>query len=210
MENQELRKDILAAFEEIDGLTPKYIKFWEDVCNLEGMAKDKDRMDQVADFVESFAKDQGFAVKRTPFELCGDFLTVDINEGAEKGYVFLAHLDTVHEYGKFGYPPVTVDLENDIMRGPGVIDCKGGAAVAMLLMEALKKQGYEKNLRLIMTSDEEISNKLGGEMEMDFIRDAVTGFRGALNCEVSDEGSDTPVNETQPSNASEPMFFSLE
>jgi hypothetical protein len=28
--------------------------------------------------------------------------------------------------------------------------------------------------------------------------------------EVSDEGSDTPVNETQPSNASEPMFFSLE
>ena len=186
---EELRADVLSAFEEIDALTPKYIKFWEDVCNLEGMAKDKDRMDQVADFVESFAKEQGFAVKRTPFELCGDFLTVDINEGAEKGYVFLAHLDTVHEYGKFGYPPVTVDLENDIMRGPGVIDCKGGAAVAMLLMEALKKQGYEKNLRLIMTSDEEISNKLGGEKEMDFIRDAVTGFRGALNCEVSDEGT---------------------
>ena len=175
------------VFSLIDELTPVYVKFWEGVCNVEGMAKDKDRMDQVADFAEAFAKERGFDVKRTPFELCGDFLTADINESAEKGYVFLAHMDTVHEYGKFGYPPVTI--EGDTMRGPGVIDCKGGIAISLLLMEALKTLGYEKHLRLIMTSDEEISNKLGGQKEMDFIRDSVTGFRGALNCEVSDEGT---------------------
>ena len=31
---------------------------------------------------------------------------------------------------KFGYPPVKIS--GDIMTGPGVIDCEGGVAVALL------------------------------------------------------------------------------
>ena len=56
-------------------------------------------------------------------EKCGDFLTVEINPGAEKGCLFQAHMDTVHEKGVFGEP--AVQTCEDRITGPGVIDCKG-------------------------------------------------------------------------------------
>ena len=169
-------------FTEIEKMEQKYIDFWRDICNIEGISRDKAALDEVADFIEAFAKEEGFSVKRTPFEECGDFLTIDMNEGAEKSYMFLAHMDTVHEKGKFGYPPVKI--EGNKMIGPGVIDCKGGIAVALLAMKAMKNNGYDKHLRLMLTSDEEISNSLGGEKEFEFIEETSKGFKGAFNCEV--------------------------
>lgn len=178
--------DVNAVFREIEKHEAKYIKFWQDICNIETVSSDKEALDGLVDFIQSFTTEEGFDVKRTPFEKCGDFLTIDMNEGAEKGYMFLAHMDTVHVKGKFGYPPIKI--EGNKMIGPGVIDCKGGIAVALLVMKSLKTLGYDKHLRLILTSDEEISNSLGGQKELDFIKDEATGFKGAFNCEVAREG----------------------
>jgi glutamate carboxypeptidase len=143
-------------------------------------------MDRVADFVESFAKEEGFSVQRIPFDACGDFLIVDYNPGSEKDYLFLAHMDTVHEKGKFGYPPVKI--EGDKMIGPGVIDCKGGIAISLLVMKAFANLGYDKNLRYLATSDEEVSCVLGGEKEMELFKTEAQGYKGAFNCEVSVDG----------------------
>ena len=99
---------------------------------------------------------------------------------------FLAHMDTVHKKGAFGYPPVK--KVGDKLLGPGVIDCKGGIPIALLTMMALIDSGYDKNCRLLLTSDEEVSNRLGGEREMDVIKAAVTGFKAAFNCEVARVG----------------------
>lgn len=74
------------------------------------------------------------------------------------------------------------------MTAPGAIDCKGGAVVALLGMKALKDAGYTQNMRLLLTSDEEISNVLGGEQELTLIADTVKGFRGALNFEPARKG----------------------
>ena len=178
--------EVNAIFHEIEKDEAKYIKFWEDICNIETVSNDKEALDGLVDFVQEFALAEGFTVKRTPFEKCGDFLTIDMNEGAEKGYIFLAHMDTVHVKGKFGYPPVKI--EGNKMIGPGVIDCKGGIAVALLVMKSLKTLGYEKHLRLMLTSDEEVSNCLGGEKEIDFIVNTAAGFKGAFNCEVARDG----------------------
>lgn len=178
--------DVTAVFHEIEKDEAKYIKFWEDICNIETVSNDKEALDGLVDFIRDFALAEGFTVKRTPFEKCGDFLTIDMNEGAEKGYMFLAHMDTVHVKGKFGYPPVKID--GNKMIGPGVIDCKGGIAVALLVMKSLKTLGYEKHLRLMLTSDEEVSNCLGGEKEIDFIVHTASGFKGAFNCEVARDG----------------------
>ncbi len=178
--------DVNRVFQEIESNEAKYIKFWEDICNIETVSNDKEALDGLADFIQEFAMTEGFTVKRTPFEKCGDFLTIDMNEGTEKGYMFLAHLDTVHVKGKFGYPPVKI--EGNRMIGPGVIDCKGGVAVALLVMKSLKTLGYNKHLRLMLTSDEEISNSLGGEKELEFIKNTAAGFKGAFNCEVARDG----------------------
>lgn len=172
-----------SLFDFINIKSEEYIHFLERICSFEARAFDKAEMDKMVDYIEEFSISKGFSVKRTPFEKCGDFLTIDINQGNDKGNVFLAHMDTVHNKGVFGYP--CVKTEKDKMIGPGTIDCKGGIAIALLSMEALMKIGYQKHTRLILTSDEEISNILGGEKELNFIRDTVSGFKSALNCETT-------------------------
>lgn len=178
--------DIEKIFRDIDCLEEKYFEFWKEICNIETPSGDEKALNHLADYIQHFALSEGFEVIRTPFKACGDFLTIDMNSGAEKGYLFLAHMDTVHLKGKFGYPPVTI--EGNIMRGPGVIDCKGGIAIALLTMHVLKTNGYDKHLRLILTSDEEVSNCIGAEKEMLFFSEYGTGFQAALNCEVAKTG----------------------
>lgn len=180
----------MEVFKIIEMNRQKYLDFLCHICSYEARAYDKEIIDNMVDFISSFAKDEGFQVKRTPMEACGDFLTIEINEGAPKGCLFQAHMDTVHEKGVFGQPPVRI--EEDRIIGPGVIDCKGGIAIALLCMKALLENGFDKHVRLILTSDEEISNVLGGEKEIQFIQNSAEGFPCALNCETA-EGDEVVI-----------------
>jgi glutamate carboxypeptidase len=63
----------------------------------------------------------------------------------------------------------------------------------MLAMKALQENGYSKHLRLLMTSDEEVSNVLGGQAEVDYFRDFCAGFPYAINCETS-EGDEVVIS----------------
>ena len=171
-------------FDYIDENAERFVSFWTDICNTEGVATEKADMDAVADKISEFTSSKlNLFTERVPFEKCGDFLIVDTRHTAENGVCFLAHMDTVHKKGVFGSPAVR--REGDRLIGPGVIDCKGGIAVALLTMMALIEAGYNKNARLLLTSDEEISNILGGETELDVISRAVNGFSAAFNCEVA-------------------------
>lgn len=167
----------------IDDLYDEYVEFLKSICSFEARATDKEVLDNLVDYIEAFATRRGFDTEKIVFEKCGNFLIVDINSGNEKGNLFLAHTDTVHNIGVFGKTPVTV--EGDRMRAPGAVDCKGGIAIALLAMHALMKCGYDKHTRLILTSDEEVSNILGAEKEMKFFASAVKGFKSAINCETT-------------------------
>lgn len=178
--------DITSLFSVIDKNEEKYVKLLFDICSIEGTAHNKKELDKLADFITDFAVREGFEVRRVPFEKCGDFLVVEMNAGAEAGAIFLAHADTVHEIGRFGSPAVRI--EGDRMMGPGTVDCKGGLVIALLAMLALKSVGYKKHAKLLINTDEEISNVLGGEREQQFFKDEVSGFPMALNCEVTNTG----------------------
>ncbi len=166
-------------FKTIETLEEKYIEFLCDICSFEAKADDKKTIDAMVEHIEGFAKE--FDCSKWEMERCGDFLSIDFNKGEEKGCVFLAHMDTVHEKGAFGKKPVT-RLPDRII-APGAMDCKGGIAVALLAMKALKENGYKKHLRLILTSDEEVSNTLGAAREQEFFREKCVGFPMAINCE---------------------------
>jgi glutamate carboxypeptidase len=172
------------TFDYIDANTQRYIDFLCSICSFEARAYDKETIDSMVDYIVSFAQAEGFTVTRKPMEKCGDFLTVEINPGGEKGCLFHAHMDTVHEKGVFGEPAVRI-LEDRII-GPGVIDCKGGIAIGFLCMKALLENGCKKHVRMILSSDEEISNILGGEEEIRFIQDSAQGFPCAINCETAE------------------------
>ena len=177
-------QDTQKVFAFIENNTEKYLDFLFRICSYEARAYDKQTIDRMADHIAAFARDEGLQVMRTPMEKCGDFLTVEINPGAEKAGLFMAHMDTVFDKGVFGEPPVR--REGDQMFGPGVIDCKGGIAIALLTMKTLLDNGFDKHVRLILTSDEEISNTLGGEKEQQFFREQVAGFPCAINCETAE------------------------
>lgn len=168
----------------IDANAEKYLAFLCRICSYEARAYDKQTLDSMVDHIAAFAQEEGLQVQRKPMEKCGDFLTIELNPGAEKACLFQAHMDTVHDKGIFGEHPVRMD-ENRIY-GPGVIDCKGGIAIALLTMKALLENGFEKHVRLILTSDEEISNILGGPTEIQFIQDSAEGFPCAINCETAE------------------------
>ncbi len=173
------------TFKIIDDNSGKYIDFLAKICSYEARAKDKEVIDKMMTYVEEYAYSEGMQVKRIPFEKCGDCLLIEINAGADKSFTLLAHMDTVHDAGIFGEEPVKI--EGDKMTAPGAIDCKGGVAVALLAMKALKEAGYQKNIRLLLNTDEEITNSLGGEKEQLLIRDTIDGFKASLNCETGRE-----------------------
>ena len=176
-----MEQHIKKAFDVIDLEQGRYIDFLQEICSFEARAYDKPEIDRMMDCVEAFTKDEGLCVQRIPFEKCGDFLIIEINPGNEKGYTLHAHMDTVHEKGAFGNPPVRI--HDGKMTAPGAYDCKGGAVTAMLVLKALKEAGCTRHMRLILNTDEEISNILGGERELKLFTDYVKGFKAALNCE---------------------------
>ena len=173
------------VFRFIDENLERYLNFLCDICSFEAKAEDKRTIDAMISYIDGFAKAEGFQTTHTKMERCGDFLSIDLNEEAEKGCVFLAHTDTVHEKGVFGENAVT-RLEDKII-APGAIDCKGGIAIGLLTMKTLQQQGYNKHLRLLLTSDEEISNALGGQTELDYFKYNCAGFPCAINCETSEK-----------------------
>ena len=171
------------AFAYIEREAPTYLDLLEELCTFEAKAGDKAELDRMLDHIEKFAHGCGFWTQRTPFSACGDFLTVELNHGAAPGGVLLAHTDTVHEKGRFGTPAVR--REGTRMIGPGTIDCKGGIAIALLARRALQESGYRRCVRLLLTSDEEVSGVLGGEAELAYFAEGVKGFPFALTCEVA-------------------------
>jgi len=172
----------MKVFERIDTLNEKYLEFLRGMCRLEGDSNDKNSVNEVNDFIEKFAKEEGFSTTRYPFEKAGDYMCVDINEGAEKGYLFIAHTDTVFEKGTFSDEVLKED--DEYIYAPGIIDCKGGIAIALMAMKALFLEGYKKHLRLIIVSDEEIDNAMAGKQGVDTIIECSKGFVGGFCCEV--------------------------
>jgi glutamate carboxypeptidase len=72
--------------------------------------------------------------------------------------LLLGHLDTVWPVGTLAEMPFQVD--GDVVRGPGVFDMKGGLAMMLLALGALRRQGVEPPLLpvVFVNSDEEIGS----------------------------------------------------
>lgn len=102
----------------------------------------------------------------------------------------MAHLDTVHKMGVFGRPPVRI--EGDTIFRPGVVDCKGGAVEALLVLEALNgSQVPHHPVRVLFTTDEELDSRFSGAEGIRFIQEnvkdaaavSILSYRPSMNCD---------------------------
>lgn len=172
----------------IDQLVPQYIQFWKEICEIETPSHDKAAVDLLVDKLQAHAEALGCSVYREPFERAGDCLRIDLaGEPDRQSIVLMAHMDTVHEKGTFGPEPVTI--RDGILYGPGVNDCKNGIAAAMLVLDALTRwKGVHSPVRVLFTSDEEVSARLSGQQGIAFFEKQAAGARAVLNCEHGMEG----------------------
>ena len=176
-------------FTDIDGKIPDYLEFWKKISAIESPSSSQDGVNRVADEIQRFAQQRGFAVTRAPQENSGDMMLVELQEGVGEPIALLAHMDTVHAIGSFG--PEPVKEQDGVLYGPGVYDCKGGIAVALLAMDAIKNSGSNhRPVRLILNADEE-DGSYSGDSGVKFMKDAAQGCAAAFNCECGKPGSVT-------------------
>jgi glutamate carboxypeptidase len=170
----------------INELVPLYQDFLRDISKIETPSENKAQLDKMVDFVEAFAKKRGFDTERIPFEKSGDFLKISVKGTEELPYVmFMAHMDTVHKIGAFGEG--IIYEEDGWLHGPGVMDCKGGIASSMLVMEALRAENFKRPTVLLLTSDEEVGGKLSREKGFDIIKSTAKGACAVFNGEPGTE-----------------------
>ena len=171
------------VFARIEALTPAYEILWERICSFETPSDNKEALDEQSRYLAAYAKANGFHVTEYPFPRAGNCLTAETRPGQAPRIALLAHLDTVHPVGSFGETPVRRD--GDTLYGPGVIDCKGGACVALMAAQALMEtEEAAPPIRIILTTDEEVSARYSGPEGVAFIQDQARGVDAAFNCET--------------------------
>lgn len=173
----------MRLFSEIDELSDEYLDILEDICNIESPTSYKAGVDAVCDYCVSLAEKKGWSTEIFPWDISGNTALITMNPDAKgKPITLSAHMDTVHPVGLFGSPAVRRDGEN--MYGPGVMDCKGGIAAALLAMDALERCGFtSRPVRLYLQSDEENSSMTSGKATVRQMCRAAEGSEAFFNLE---------------------------
>lgn len=142
--------------DKIVDLTSQLVKF-------KSHEDDKKEKRAIFDFVHDWLEERGIELEKFDHEDHPSFL-VSIEGSGDKTVLLMAHLDVVSASdGMF-----EVKLEDDIMRGRGVLDNKGVVAMLMLLAERLQETGTNPNVKILFTTDEEIGGRNGAGRVADF------------------------------------------
>ncbi len=170
-------------FESIPSLEENYVKFWEDICNIESPTEYKEGIDKVGSLIIERAEKLGFVTEKCIQKVSGDAICITMNEEVnQKPVCFSAHIDTVHPLGSFGYPPVKI--KDGIIYGPGVTDCKGGAVAGLFAMHILKLNGFkDRPVKLIVQTDEETSSKGSNKETIEFMAQKAKDAIAFINLE---------------------------
>ena len=172
-----------SIFDHIDRLAEEYKTFLKEIVCIESGSYDKAGVDAVGEYIRSHADALGFETQVVPFEKSGNGLLVTMNSNASLPPVtFTGHMDTVFPKGTF--TPLWRE-EHGNFYGPGVADMKGGLAMGLLVMHALKDCGWQdRPIKFIFVPDEEVSEALSGDAGKAFIMDNARGSAAAITLEA--------------------------
>jgi len=143
-----------------------------ELCNINSGSDNPEGLQSAAKWLEKFFEPLEIPCQRIelpPYSLLDDSANVstyqtgpalrwDLGTPSTKSFLWTIHYDTV--YGKDDPFQCCERLPKNILRGPGVIDAKGGIVVMRYAALALKRFSNFENssLSLILTPDEEIGS----------------------------------------------------
>ena len=126
----------------------------------ESFTRDKKHVDALVHHLQDRLRSLGAAgIERFPQDQVGDFLLAKWNAHLPgKPYLFLVHIDTVHPIGALAAMPIKI--EDGCLYGPGALDMKAGAVIALEAIRALLERDQMPNrpLHFLVTTDEEIGS----------------------------------------------------
>ena len=173
--------DLDAALAWLAGQRPAMEALLERLVRQNSFTRNRQGVNAVLSAVEAELQRLGLACQRLPGGAFGDHLFFE-SRGAGAPVFLVGHADTVFPPGEFeGF-----DADGALLRGPGVLDMKGGLVVGVFALEALARGGLlgRVPLRGLFVADEE----MGSPASQPLIRERVRGCACALGLESGRPG----------------------
>jgi len=130
------------------------------LVETESPSHDKSSVDRVGAIVAKEARKLSAQVEIISNKETGDHLISKWGSG-ENGILLLCHMDTVFPLGTLSKMPYR-EADGKIF-GPGTLDMKAGIAISLAAIEEAQKQGLNRSVTLLCTSDEEIGSHTSRE-----------------------------------------------
>ncbi len=167
---------------------PQTLLRLEALVRAESPSHDKRAVDRVSTLVASWAEALDGRTRRFRHRQYGDSLLLSFGPRRAKQapILLLGHLDTVWPVGTLAQMPYRVTRER--VNGPGVLDMKGGVAMALAALELLRNQGQLKlPIALLLHGDEElgspasrtVTESVAKECRAVFVLEPGQGLQGA-------------------------------
>lgn len=180
-----MEKKLKKAFEFIKQEEETMKKLWFDLCRIESQSLDREGINKAVEFLEKNLKNFGMKTQVFDYGSGGNSITAYFDNGSkELETIIIGHLDTVHKKGSFGEEVIRIDEANDMIYGPGVLDCKGGVVIGAFVARVLNHIGYNKIVKLAYSGDEEVGHQTTNGKGKEFFLEEAKGFKTAIDCET--------------------------
>src|SRR3989442_43486 len=165
---------------------PQYIEELRTLCAIDSDSYHKPGLDAMAARLAARLRDLDMQVTIIENEQCGNDLLGVIKGNGGGNVLLLGHIDTVYPVGIAAARPL--QIEGDIIYGPGVSDMKGCILSAIYAIEALLAMNYRAfgEIRFLCVSDEEINERHC----QDVMQTACENAGGALVLEAARSNGD--------------------
>ncbi len=164
----------------------QYTEELRELCSIDSYSYHKPGLDEMALFLAARMRGLGMHATIIERESWGNDLLGTLHGNGGANILLLGHMDTVYPVGVASARPLQVD--GDIVYGPGVSDMKGCILSAIYAIEALVAMNYRAfgEIRLLCVSDEEINTRHC----QDIMQTACENVQGALVLEAARSNGD--------------------
>ena len=175
----------ISLLQEIKKRQPQLLELLQSLVEVESPSDNKASVDRCMALAAAQSESLGGRVKTHRQRDFGDLLEVHFGPSSRssKPILLLGHLDTVWPLGTLAQMPFKV--QKGRVWGPGVLDMKGGVAMALTAIRALKEDGQLlRPITLLLVSDEEvgspasrpITEKIARECEAVYVLEPAQGI----------------------------------
>ena len=164
----------------------QYIEELRELCSIDSYSYHKPGLDEMALFLAARMRGLGMHATIIERESWGNDLLGALHGNGGGNVLLLGHMDTVYPVGIAAARPL--QIEGDIIYGPGVSDMKGCILSAIYALEALLAMNYRAfgEIRFLCVSDEEINVRHC----QDVMQTACENVGGALVLEAARSNGD--------------------